>query len=200
MVRAFRSELIKFRRWTVLAGGATMSAFTAFFVFVAIARISGGGRMFRALDPQLLTAQGLTALLGGASAIVTAIAVIIVAANVGAEWSQGTIRNLLVRQPDRLQLLAGKMLALILFVVLAAILALCIGAGVALVAAHAYAISTTAWTSAQGVNNFFSFLDNRLIGIIGFSLLEMLIAVLTRSAAAAVGLSLAYVYARHRQP
>jgi len=192
-IRTFQSELIKFRRWSVLAGGAAMSAFTAFFVFVALARISSGGRLFRGLDPQLPTAQGLTALLGGAGEIVTAIAVIIVAANVGAEWSQGTIRNLLVRQPDRLQLLAGKMLALLLFVLLAATLALFIGAGVSLVAAHAYAISTSAWTSAQGVNNFFSFLGNRLIGIVGFSLLGMLIAVLTRSVAAAVGLSLAYV-------
>jgi len=43
------------------------------------------------------------------------------------------------------------------------------------------------------VNNFFNFLGNRLVAIIGFSLLGMLIAVLTRSVAAAVGLSLAYV-------
>ena len=35
----------------------------------------------------------------------------VVAANVAAEWSQGTLRNLLVREPGRLRLLAGKMLA-----------------------------------------------------------------------------------------
>ncbi len=194
MLRAFYSELTKLRRWSILLGGAAMSAFTVLFVYFAIVRIAGGGRgPFRALDPLLTTNQGLTTLLNAAGSLLAAIAIIIVAANIAAEWSQGTLRNLLVAEPGRLRLLAGKMLALLVYVALAAALALVIGAGVALATAQAHGISTTPWTSTQGINNFLSFLGNRLLAVVGFSLLGMLIAIATRSAAAAVGVSLAYV-------
>jgi ABC-2 type transport system permease protein len=141
----------------------------------------------------LATDQGLTALIGAGFRIVTPIAIILVAANLGAEWSQGTRRNLLVREPGRVRLLAGKMVALLLFVLLSAAVAMVVGAGVALVAAQSHGISTVPWTSSTGVSNYLTFVGNRLLTILGFSLLGMLIAVATRSAAAAVGVSLAYV-------
>jgi ABC-2 type transport system permease protein len=189
MIRAFRSELTKFRRWSILIGGALMIVITVLVDYFALAQVAAGvpaGSMLAPLVPALRTTQGLVTLVGGADYLVTAIAIMIVAANVAMEWSQGTIRNLLVREPGRLRLLAGKMLALLLFVVLCQAVALLAGAGMSLVVAQSHGISTAPWTGAQGVGTFFSF---------GVSLLGMCVAVLTRSTGAAVGISLAYVLA-----
>ncbi len=191
MLRAFRSELTKFRRWSVLGGGGALIVVTALFSYLHINEVTPGkGSEVAASLP---TTQGLVTLLAGAEPLMAAIAIILVAANVAAEWSQGTLRNLLVREPGRLRLLAGKMLALLLFTVLCAALALLAGAGVILAGAQAKGISTAPWTGTEGLNTFFSFFGNELLGLVGVSLLGMLIAVLSRSATAAVGIALAYV-------
>src|SRR5260370_40094868 len=191
MLRAFRSELTKLSRWSVLAGGAAMIAATAALSYSALneATSNPSSPLARALPTQ----QGLIILLSShAQTLLIVIAIIIVAANVAAEWSQGTLRNLLVREPGRLRLLAGKMLALLLFVTISAALALLIGADVALAAAQSHGISTTLWTSSDGVGAFFRFFGNVLLGLVGVSLLGMLIAVLPTQTSAAIALSLAY--------
>src|SRR6266702_4645122 len=193
MVRAFRSELTKLSRWSVLAGGAAMIAATAALSYFALNEVTSNASKSGALARALPTQQGLIILLSShAQTLLIAIAIIVVAANVAAEWSQGTLRNLLVQEPGRLRLLAGKMLALLLFVTISAALALLIGAGVSLVAAQSQGISTAPWTTSAGVNLFFSVFGNELLGLVGVSLLGMLIAVLTRSTGAAIGISLAY--------
>jgi ABC-type transport system involved in multi-copper enzyme maturation permease subunit len=132
-------------------------------------------------------------LIDSAGLIVTAIAITIVTASIAAEWSQGTLRNLLVREPGRLRLLAGKMLALLLFVVICTTLALLASTGVTFATAGAHGISTAPWTGDEGIHNYLSFFGNRLLSMVGYGLLALFVAVLTRSVAAAVGISLAYV-------
>jgi ABC-2 type transport system permease protein len=195
MVRAFRSELTKLSRWSVLAGGGAIIVVTVLFDYLQFVQVLSRNSASppSPLARTLPTTQGLITLVNSAGLLVTAIVIILVTANIAAEWSQGTLRNLLVREPGRLRLLAGKMLALLLFVVVSTALALLISAGVILATAQAQGLSTAAWLTSQGVNDFFSFLGNVLLGIVGVSLLGMLIAVVARSAATAVGISLAYV-------
>lgn len=194
-MRAFRSELLKFRRWSILAGSGVMIAATAFIAYLTFHQITSGatGRELTPLTQAFPTPQGLIIVVGQARSLIIVIALIIVTSNIAAEWSQGTLRNLLVREPSRLRLLAGKMLALVLFVIISLTLTLAISAALILVAAHAQGISTAAWTSSEGIHTFFSFFGNEILCLVGISLLGMLIAVLTRSLGAAVGIALAYV-------
>lgn len=198
MVRAFRSELIKLTRWSILSGGVAMVVITTLFASFLVSRVAHLVIAVSSKNPNLIadalpTTRGLVTVLAGAQPIVSAIAVIIVATNVAGEWSQGTLRNLLVRKPERLRWLAGKMLALLLFVVASAALALLVGAGVALLRAQAQGISTAPWTSVAGVGTLLRFFVNSLLGILGISLLGMALALLTRSVAGAVGIALAYI-------
>ncbi len=195
MVRAFRSELLKLRRWSVLAGGGVMIVASAGIAYLTFHQITSGatGPELTDLFQAFPTTQGLITVVGQARSLIIAIALIIVTANIAAEWSQGTLRNLLVREPSRLRLLAGKMLALVLFVVISAALTLLISAALIIVAAQSQGISTAAWTSSQGMHAFLSFFGNEVLCLVGISLLGMLIAVLTRSTGAAVGIALAYV-------
>jgi ABC-2 type transport system permease protein len=193
MVRAFRSELTKCGRWSILGGGLAMIVATAGWSFFVVNRAVHAGAMSRLLTQALPTTQGLITLIGAAEPFLMAIAMVMVTTNIAAEWSQGTLRNLLVREPGRLRLLAGKMFALLLLVTISAALALLAGAVVTLLAAQSAGISTTPWTSSDGINAFFRFSGNELLGLVGVSLLGMCIAVGTRSISASVGFSLAYV-------
>ena len=195
MTRAFRSELLKLRRWSVLAGAGVMIAATAFIAYLTFHQITSGatGRELTPLIQAFPTPQGLITVLGQARSLIIVIALIMVTSNIAAEWSQGTVRNLLVREPGRLRLLTGKMLALVLFVTISLVLTLAISAALILVAAHTQGISTAAWTSSEGIRTFLSFFGNEVLCLVGISLLGMLIALLTRSLGAAVGIALAYV-------
>ncbi|EFH88054.1 ABC transporter permease [Ktedonobacter racemifer] len=194
MMRALRSELTKLRRWSVLAGGAAMIIVPAAYAAFSLIRVTSSAKTAQTLAilQTLSTAQGLTTMLAVSASFATTIAIILVAANVAAEWSQGTLRNLLVREPRRLRLLAGKMLALLLYAISCEALALLIGSAVALLVAQSHGLSITPWTSSEGMTAFFSFFGYSLFSIVGLSFLGMLTAVLTRSAAAAVGITLAY--------
>src|SRR5256886_12885041 len=195
MVRAFRSELLKFRRWSVLAGGGVMIAATSFIAYLTFHQITSGatGPELTPLIQAFPTTQGLITVIGQARSLIIAIALIMVTSNIAAEWSQGTLRNLLVRESGRLRLLAGKMFALLLFVAISLTLTLLISAALIIAVAQSQGISTAAWTSSEGMRAFLSFFGNEVLCLVGISLLGMLIAVLTRSIGTAVGVALAYV-------
>jgi ABC-2 type transport system permease protein len=195
VIRAFRSELLKCRRWSMFAGTGVMLVASAFFAYLTFHQITSGatGSEVTPLRQAFRTPQGLIAMVGQARSFIIAVALIMVTANLAAEWSQGTWRNLLVREPNRLRLLTGKMLALTLFVVSSMTLTLA-GSGVVVLAlAHAQGAPTAVWTSSAGISASLAFFGNEVLCLAGISLLGMLIAVLTRSVGVAVGAALAYV-------
>jgi ABC-type transport system involved in multi-copper enzyme maturation permease subunit len=195
VIRAFRSEILKFRRWSVLAGAGVMVVVSTFLAYLTFHQLASGVTNPEMTDliASFHSPQGLVSIIGQARALIIAIALVMVTANLAAEWSQGTLRNLLVREPHRLRWLAGKMLALVLFVLLSMLLTLLISSTFILLLAQGQGIPTTAWTSAEGLRIGLSFLGNEVLCLIGVSALGMLIAVLTRSVAASVGISLAYI-------
>ena len=195
LLRAFRSEVLKCRRWSMFAGTGIMLAVSVFFAYLTFHQITSGatGQELDPLARAFPTSLGLITVLGQARSFIIVVALIIVTANLAAEWSQGTWRNLLVREPRRMLLLAGKMLALLLFVLGSMTLTLVASSVLILVLAHAQGVQTAAWTSVAGLSAWFAFFGNEVLCLIGICLLGMLIAVLTRGTAIAVGVALAYV-------
>jgi ABC-2 type transport system permease protein len=198
MLRAFKSEWIKMRRRSVLLGGASMALFALIFIPLGIVTAtSPGGRSGG--GPQALTKialsgnQGLTTLLSRGGTLTAVIALILVASAMAAEYQQGTLRNLLVRQPARLRLLTGKFLALLTYALIAATVAFLVGIGAALVTAPARGIDTVAWTSSAGIANLFAMYGNLVLAVIAYSVLGFFSAVVFRSPAAAVAAPLAYI-------
>src|SRR5258707_4901409 len=162
VVRAFRSELIKCRRWSMFAGTGIMLVPSAFFAYLTFHQIISGatGREIDPLAHAFPTSLGLISIVGQARSFILAVALIIVTANLAAEWSQGTWRNLLVREPRRLRLLAGKMLALLLFVLASMTLTLVVSSVLILVLARAQGVQTAAWTSSAGLSSWLAFFGN----------------------------------------
>lgn len=195
LLRAFRSEVLKYRSFSMFAGTGIMLVASAFFAYLTFHQITSGvtGSEVDPLAHAFPTELGLITVVGQARSFIIVVALIMVTANLATEWSQGTWRNLLVREPRRLRLLTGKMLALLLFVLGSMTLTLVLSSVLILALANAQGVQTAAWTSVSGLSAWLAFFGNEVLCLIGVSLLGMLIAVLTRSTGIAVGVALAYV-------
>src|SRR5258708_21704124 len=169
IVRAFRSELLKCRRWSMFAGTGIMLVASAFFAYLTFHQITSGatGREIDPLAHAFSTPLGLISIVGQARSFIIVVALIMVTANLAAEWSQGTWRNLLVREPRRLRLLSGKMLALLLFVLCSMTLTLVASSVLVLVVAHTQGDQTAAWTSSAGISAWLAFCGNEVLCLIG---------------------------------
>ncbi|WP_052667179.1 ABC transporter permease subunit [Nitriliruptor alkaliphilus] len=199
-MRAFTSEWVKLSRRTTLVGfGGTMIGVT--LLFTTLAFEGAGGRSID-LDGSGSDALVTTAMLSmpeGSILVATdmagffgVVALALFASNLAGEFHKGTIRMLFVTEPNRLKVLAGKLLALSSFVAagIAATLAASIGSGVLM--AERVGVETSAWWTADGL----AAIGAAYINLSGAALVPALIgatlAVLTRSTAIAVSVGLGW--------
>jgi hypothetical protein len=189
MNAAFHAELIKLRRPRILAGAAVFALGFALTASLAVLLSVGAGPTTVA---DLEGAGGGTqALATGASFTGILVFVLFIAA-IATEFSQGTFRMLLLRQPRRLALMVGKMGALLAFA--AAVLALALVAGflVSLAVAPSQGLATGAWLSGEGLAAAASDYVRVLAGWCAWATLGMTLAVLVRSVPIALGVGIAW--------
>jgi ABC-2 type transport system permease protein len=192
MWRSFLSEWIKLRRPAMLLGGAgAIVGFAAVTVALTLNSVAEGPAEGFTLD-QIVAANGLARTVASAAQFIGVVALAMFAISIAGEYSQGTLRNLLVRQPRRVRLLAGKLLALVSFTAVAVVLGEVAAVLTALVVAPSQDIATAAWFTGDGWAALGSGLGNLLLATVGWGLLGALLALLLRSPAAAVGAGLAY--------
>ena len=197
MIRAaFTSEWTKLRRRSLLLFTyLALAALAALFTVLTFARAGHASRdrgdfisLARLAQPDGL-AQGLQR----AVLLLGVVALAVVAAQMSAEYSLGTLRNLLVRQPRRALLLGGKLLALVTFA-LGAMLAAAVSAAIAaVVMAHVRGISTAAWTSSAGWHQSGQAVGNAALAIVGYACFGLALGVLIRSPVAAVVVGIVYL-------
>jgi ABC-2 type transport system permease protein len=193
MLRAFRSEWIKLRRRSVLVGGLSMTVLAGVGVSFGIVRVATNHRGEAVLQLLVLkSSNGLVATLVRVSDFIVVIPLVIVAAAVAGEYAQGTLRNLLVREPGRLRLLFGKFAALLVYCLLASTVAFGVGVLVALLVAPHQGIDTSVWTTPDALHNLLSLWGNLLLSTTAWCVLGLLGAIVFRSPALAVGVSLVF--------
>jgi ABC-type transport system involved in multi-copper enzyme maturation permease subunit len=197
MIRAYRSEWLKIRRPGMILGGAgTMIGFAVLAIVLMLSRLDrarGGPGAEVLTAAQLATSNGFATLITISATFMGVIALAICAVAVGMEYSTGSLRNLLVRQPARLRLLAGKLLALGSFVALAVVLAYGAALATALMLAPGHGISTAAWFTTAGVQSLLSTAGNLLLATLAWGAIGAVLTVVLRSTAAAIAAGLAYV-------
>ena len=198
MTRSFLSEWIKLRRPGMIFGGAgTIVGFAILTVVLTMTTASttptdqGPGGQGLTLG-QLATADGLASILASAATFIGVVALSVFAMSMASEYSQGTLRNLLVRPPRRVRLLSGKLLSLASFTTLAVIVAGVAAVATALLVAPTQDISTAAWFTSAGWTALAAGLGNLLLATLGWGLLGALLALVLRAPAAAVGVGLAW--------
>ena len=195
MIAALRSELVKLRRRRVLIVTALttliFSIGSAAIVLVSASRTAnaaGRGVTFASLAE----AGGGTEVFTTAVSFAGTFLFVVFVGAVAVEFSRGTFRTMLLHEPRRLRLLAGKMAGLLLFaaVVLAAAEALTWVA--AKVLAPSQDIATGEWVSAGALGDALTDYASTLFWITGYALLGMTVAVLVRSVALALGIGIAW--------
>lgn len=194
MIRAFRSEWIKLRRRSILVGGLSMTVLAGAGVAFGIIRVATSQRRDAVLELLVLrSGDGLVAALIRVSDFIVVIPLVIIAAAVAGEYAQGTMRNLLVREPGRIRLLLGKFMALLVYCLIASTVAFGVGALIAFQVAPHEGINTSPWTTPDALHNLLSLWGNLLLSTTAWCVLGLLGATVFRSPAAAVGVSLVFL-------
>jgi ABC-type transport system involved in multi-copper enzyme maturation permease subunit len=194
MWAAFTSEWIKLRRPTLLLSTFVGLAFAAsLFVGLMFSQATAHGGLVTL--QQLAQPNGLVIGVARASMLLGVVAFGIAASQVASEYSLGTLRQLLVRQPRRAVLLAGKMLGTITFLVLALCFAAVVALIVAVAAAHARHVPTSAWFTGSGLGDLFRELGDLTLAVIGYGILGIALGQFIRSAVFAVIVGFAWLVA-----
>jgi ABC-2 type transport system permease protein len=191
---AFTSEWTKLRRptlfWSTFIGLAVAASL---FVVLVFSQASAHGGIVTL--HQLAQPNGLVIGVARAAMLLGVVAFGIAASQIASEYSLGTLRQLLVRQPRRAVLLTGKILGVITFLLLALCFAAVIALIVAVVAAHSRGVSTSAWFTGTGLGDLFRELGDLALAVIGYSVLGMALGQFVRSAVFAVIIGFAWLLA-----
>ncbi|MFA5943863.1 MAG: ABC transporter permease subunit [Candidatus Thermoplasmatota archaeon] len=120
------------------------------------------------------------------------IALVIAAANVATEYTSGTLKALLVREPRRTVLLVGKVGALWSFILVGITLTLAVTVLTSFLVAAGRGIDTTAWWTGDGWSALGQAYVNVVAGAFVWSLMGTMLAILFRSGFPAIGIGIAY--------
>ena len=197
ILRAFRSEWVKLQRRTLLIGTyaalLAIAAFVTVLVFARAGHPSNGDRDRFVSLAELAQPGGLVHGLNRAAVLLGIVAFGVAAAQMASEFSLGTIRQLLVRQPRRSTLIAGKHLATLTFLAGAVVVAM-VSAGIAaIVMAHVRHISTSAWSSSIGLADLGRSVGDIALATAGYATLGMIVGLVLRSPVMSVMFGLVYL-------
>lgn len=193
MIRVFSSEWLKITRPTNVLGWMGPVVFFAFMgTMLNFMDTSTNAGQFRGpfgIAPgleQLAAPDGWIIGIHSASSFIGLIALAIFATNIARDYEKGTIRILLVTEPNRFRLFIGKLLALSSFVVL-----ITAGATVAtmlasLALAPSENIPVDAWLSWQGIRELLIGFANISLATIIWGLIGGVLAIMTHSAAISI--------------
>jgi ABC-2 type transport system permease protein len=198
MTRAFRAEILKLRRRSILVsgGGAAIiyAAITTVVTFLTATRAPRaiGTRGFTATFASLARPEGgTTAFLDGIGFLgVILLAVFIT--SVGFEYARGTVATALMKQPRRLQLLAGKMAALLAFLAVALVVAEAAGWLFSVGLASIRGISTSTWFSSSALGEVAAAYGTAFLVAGAWACIGMALATITRSVPIALAIGIAW--------
>jgi ABC-2 type transport system permease protein len=197
MIASFRAEWSRLtRRRALLAGVAlvlVVAAGSAVLVLSAAepARVASPDALTPTLE-SLASAGGGTEVFRVAAALAGTLTFIVFVGLFALEYARGTYRTMLLHQPRRIALLAGKLLGLLAFaaVVLAA-LEIATWA-VAWIVAPAFGVDTARWTSVDALGSAVGDYGSAMLWVTGYAVFGMAVAILVRSVAPALAIAIAW--------
>ncbi|MBI3745485.1 MAG: hypothetical protein HY264_02955 [Chloroflexi bacterium] len=201
MLAVVRSELTRLGQPRLLAiWFGLMALFAAMINTIMVTFVSGGGSLPPGAPgvafPTLAAMESPSGLMAGLAAASSLFGVVTLSfwavATAGDYYSSGLIRLLVAAEPRRWRLLAGKIIALLLVTAVATTVAAVVNIAVAMPAAGAAGISTAAWGTDLGEVVGTAWI-NLYLALAVWGVLGLVIAVLARSAAAAISIGVGYL-------
>jgi ABC-2 type transport system permease protein len=196
MIAAFKAELVKvLRRRVLLVTSLTTVIFAvgSAAIVLASAEPAGQGTSGRGVTVASLSSAG-----GGTEVFTTAVSFagtflfVVFVGVVAIEFSRGTFRTMLMYQPRRIRLLAGKTAALLGFSAAVLAVAEVLTWTSAKIFAPTQDIATGQWVSADALGHALSDFGSVLFWVTGYALLGTTLAVLVRSVPVALAIGIAW--------
>ena len=196
MIRIVQAELQRLlRRRTIVATAAASVAFAvvATIAVFSAARESGpaaarGGTTLA----ELATSGGGTPAFAVGSSFVGFFVFVTFIALVATEFSGGTFRALLLRDPHRLRLITGKLAGALVVAAGALALTEILSFGLSLAVAPSKDIDTGAWFSMGGLGHALADYGTVFAGVAGWAIFATTLAVIFRSVPLALGVGFAW--------
>ena len=185
------AEIRKLRRPTLFFG--TMGAavfFSALFsslLFLLIDSPQGNSDRGRVVGREVLSlSTGVVQGFSSVGGFLGIIALCVFAAQTAQEYTYGTLRNLLVRQPSRMRILLGKFIAMNFFALAMIALSAIVSISASIILAPGAKVSTDLWFNSDGRHAIFTTFINVTISVIGFGIIGMVLGLLLRSPISAI--------------
>jgi ABC-2 type transport system permease protein len=197
MIATIRAEFVKLLRRRVLVITAVTTAVFS-VASAAIVLISADDGVRRVVSGRGVTVESLSNAGGGTDVFTTAVSfagVFVFVVFIGLfamEFSRGTFRTMLMYQPRRIRLLAGKLTALLAFsagVLAAAELITWVAARIL---APTQDVATGSWVSADALGQAISDYGSVLFWVSGYAVLGTAIAVIVRSVPLSLAIGIAW--------
>lgn len=195
LVRSMRSEFVRVRQlWKLPVIGLALGVVATVLAFstggVGPGGAGSGTTTSATVDVAALAEpDGIVAGLDLATNFVGLLALVLWALSVARDFQNGAIRVLLVTQARRGIYLGGKLLTLAATAVVTTLATVFVCVGTAFVVAPAQNVSSDAWAWSP----VWSALLNACVGAIGWGALGGLLAIVTRSSAAAIAGGVGYL-------
>jgi ABC-2 type transport system permease protein len=201
MTRSFRAEWLKLARPAVVlgVGGALvlLALLATVLTFAAASDTVGAAPLnnppLLSTTAQLAAASGISRGFVIAAGFIGILVFILFTVSIAGEYSQGTLRALLTRQPSRALLLAGKLAALLVASSLALAAALAASVALSFALAAARGISTANWLSSAGAGEVGRAYGNALLTVVLFAVLGASLGLIVRSTVPAVAIGIAWL-------
>ena len=191
MFNVIRAELRKLRRPTLFLG--TMGAVVFFSgLFSALLYLLIDSPQGNADRGQVISREVLALASGGVQGFASVggflgiIALCVFAAQTAQEYTYGTLRNLLVRQPSRMKVLFGKLVSMIIFALAMITVSAVVSIGISVILAPTIDVSTKMWFTSAGIEFIYTTFVNVVISVIGFGIIGMVLGLLLRSPISAI--------------
>jgi ABC-type transport system involved in multi-copper enzyme maturation permease subunit len=186
MLKMMFGELRKLRRKTLLIptliGVALLTAFFTSFVFLRVQTGKPNGARGVLITNEFLSGKnGLVYSFQIMGFFLGIVALCVFASQTAQEYSLGTLRNILVRQPSRIKVLLGKYFAMALFTIWLEVTAALFALSISFALAPRSAISTSAWLTAPGFQLLGETFVNIFLGTLAFGTLGMILGLVFRS-------------------
>ena len=199
MIRSIRAELVKLTRprflaVTLLVTTAVAVGLTAVGVLAAedapAGRPTGGEGLLTVQG--LGTAGGGTAVFAQTAAFGAVFLLAVFIATVAGELTRGTFRSMLLQQPGRGRVLGGKMVAVVGFTAVLALVAEAVAWVTARVLAPGQGVDASRWTSVDALGAAAEDYGRLVVFVAGWAVLATLVGVLARSVPIGVGVGLVW--------
>ncbi len=198
MIRVFFAEWRKLRRPTLFLGTmgavAAVTALVTSVLFLVIDSRNGNGREGRTITRQTLELpHGLSLGFSTSAGLLGLVALCIFASQTAQEYTHGTLRNLLVRQPKRLTLLLGKFISMVSFAMVTVIISAVVSISLAFGLSGKAKVITTAWTTGDARIAFLHTFINVFLSVIAYGTVGMILGLIFRAPIPAISLGVAWL-------